>query len=313
MSLRSALNLVLEEYPAQSQYTFAGNDLASFIRTDLPKLVRQVVGSNERYEIRGSAGKGNWARCPWVAIFDRLVTTTAQEGYYVVYLPREDFSGIYLSLNQGVTTVRDRYGSSAKEALLVRSADYLAQLGTSADGLFTGPIDLATTYSASLASHYEAGNIAGIFYDAESLPTDNQLAKDLSRLLGLYADLVDKEVASSNHQTAEDDEDEHIEDLRNLRLHKRVERNRKLASQAKKVHGYTCQVCRFDFERHYGAIGHQFIEAHHLTPLSELRGKRLTLDPEKDFAVLCANCHRMIHRSDFVSDIEAFRGVCYRK
>jgi 5-methylcytosine-specific restriction enzyme A len=40
---------------------------------------------------------------------------------------------------------------------------------------------------------------------------------------------------------------------------------------------------------------------------SQLKGKRLALNPEHDFAVLCSNCHRMIHRSGYVSDVTAFR------
>ena len=42
------------------------------------------------------------------------------------------------------------------------------------------------------------------------------------------------------------------------------------------------------------------IEAHHLEPKSEIL-KKLELGEElsrneKDFAILCANCHRMIHK-----------------
>jgi HNH endonuclease len=49
------------------------------------------------------------------------------------------------------------------------------------------------------------------------------------------------------------------------------------------------------------------IEAHHLIPLSQLKGKRVALDPKNDVAVLCANCHRMVHRSGYVSDVDLFR------
>ena len=58
----------------------------------------------------------------------------------------------------------------------------------------------------------------------------------------------------------------------------------------------------------YGEIGEGFIEAHHLKPLHTLTGEKVALDPVKDFAVLCSNCHKMIHRSEFVSDVKEFRG-----
>jgi predicted HNH restriction endonuclease len=57
-----------------------------------------------------------------------------------------------------------------------------------------------------------------------------------------------------------------------------------------------CQVprCGFDFEMVYGELGTGFAEVHHLRPLSELvQPVSTTL---ADLAVICANCHRMIHR-----------------
>jgi 5-methylcytosine-specific restriction enzyme A len=55
-----------------------------------------------------------------------------------------------------------------------------------------------------------------------------------------------------------------------------------------------CEVCDFDFARTYGALGEGYIEVHHVTPL-HISGRRETkLD---DLACVCANCHRMCHRS----------------
>lgn len=90
-------------------------------------------------------------------------------------------------------------------------------------------------------------------------------------------------------------------------MHKQVERNKNLVSKVKSCLGFTCQACGLNFEEVYGSIGKGYIEAHHLVPLSQLERKQVALDPELDFAVLCSNCHRMIHRSDHVSDVVAFR------
>ena len=130
MSLNAALTLLLEEYPNATEQKFAGNLVAKFIRRDLPEAIEPVIGNKQRYIARGSAGQGNWARVQWAAVFDRLVTDTAQDGYYVVYLVKEDFSVIYISLNQGVTTIKAQYGTDAKKALHVRASDYLARIGT---------------------------------------------------------------------------------------------------------------------------------------------------------------------------------------
>jgi 5-methylcytosine-specific restriction protein A len=58
----------------------------------------------------------------------------------------------------------------------------------------------------------------------------------------------------------------------------------------------------FDFIKIYGDIAYNkqkepYIEAHHLIPLSELpEGKSVKYSIENDFKVLCANCHKMVHR-----------------
>jgi predicted HNH restriction endonuclease len=75
----------------------------------------------------------------------------------------------------------------------------------------------------------------------------------------------------------------------------RIERSSKAADCAKQFHGYVCQACGFDFEANWGAREREFIEAHHLIPRSTLpEGEPVPMDPAKDFALLCSNCHRMV-------------------
>lgn len=308
MSLNAALDLFLKEYPKAMNRPFAGNGVAEFIRKEVPAYLREAIGDNPRYVVTGSPGQGNWARAPWAAVFDRFVTESAQDGYYVVYLVKEDFSGVYLSLNQGVTAARKQYGAEAKSALKVRASDFLARLGPLTEGLQTGPIDLASTGAANLSAYYEAGAVCSRFYPTGALPEDPVLISDLQLFLNLYFVLVSRE--SQLYERADAEEDEiglGEEDLRKLREHKRIERNQKLARRAKQALGYVCSACGFDFRKKYGAIGQEFIEAHHLTPLADLKGQKLSLDPKRDFAVLCSNCHRMIHRTEFVDNVEEFR------
>ena len=95
-----------------------------------------------------------------------------------------------------------------------------------------------------------------------------------------------------------------------MRLHRRLERNPAAARAAKSWHGCRCQACGFDFEQAYGVLGSDFIEVHHLKPLSSLpRDQATVLNVVTDFAVLCANCHRMIHRLPDPSDLEALRKI----
>ena len=53
-----------------------------------------------------------------------------------------------------------------------------------------------------------------------------------------------------------------------------------------------CECCGFEFIDRYGPIGTGFIEGHHKIPIH--KGERIT--KEEDIALVCANCHRMLHR-----------------
>ncbi len=84
--------------------------------------------------------------------------------------------------------------------------------------------------------------------------------------------------------------------------HVRRERNPKLTRKKKEKFQdehegrLFCEVCAFDYERRYGERGRGFIEAHHTRALADLprKGTRIRLE---DLVLLCANCHRMIHRT----------------
>ncbi|WP_342647391.1 HNH endonuclease [Mucilaginibacter sp. CSA2-8R] len=54
-----------------------------------------------------------------------------------------------------------------------------------------------------------------------------------------------------------------------------------------------CACCDFDFLRTYGEHGLNFIEAHHIIPIGT-GVERITRI--EDLAMVCANCHRMLHR-----------------
>lgn len=70
-------------------------------------------------------------------------------------------------------------------------------------------------------------------------------------------------------------------------------RNAALIETRKGNSDYRCEVCGFRFADRYGKIGHDYIIAHHLVPLASKKGtSKTTLD---DIALLCANCHSMVH------------------
>lgn len=74
----------------------------------------------------------------------------------------------------------------------------------------------------------------------------------------------------------------------------KYERNAKLKKAAILYHGTKCMGCGFSFEEQYGAHGKGFIEIHHLKSLSSF-GAEHYVDPKEDIAVLCSNCHSIVH------------------
>ena len=61
-------------------------------------------------------------------------------------------------------------------------------------------------------------------------------------------------------------------------------------------------------ESRYGSIAAGMIEAHHVTPVSEL-GPDYVIDPLDDLVPLCPNCHAVAHRRNpplSVSEVKAF-------
>ena len=84
----------------------------------------------------------------------------------------------------------------------------------------------------------------------------------------------------------------------------RYERDRGNRKACIAHYGYVCQVCGMNFEQVYGELGKDYIEVHHLHPVSQ--GER-KVDPIKDLIPLCSNCHSMIHRQEDVSDWRGLR------
>ena len=313
MALKEAIERVLADYPTARAELFKGHKLAEFLRHDFPDVLRPLIkelsaADGSDYIVEGSAGQGQWVRCPWVAVFDPIVTDSAERGFYPVYLFREDFTGLYLTFNQGVTDVREQYKARVKEALKTRAADFRTRLGSDTRPFTTDAIDLRRSSSTNYSADYEAGNIVAKFYAAASVPDERVLKDDLRAMLALYDVLASSvgEAASTGVEPEEQD-NEFIENYAAFRLHRRIERNPVLAQKVKEIHGFKCAACSFEFQSEYPGIKkNKYIEAHHLVPVSSLKGTKISRNPKTDFVVLCPNSHRMIHRYPEPWDLAGF-------
>lgn len=310
MGLRTALETVMNGWASTCTEQYKKHPLASYIRTDSVREVEKALINRNGLTVEGSAGRGRWAAVPWLAVFDNVVTDSATHGYYVVYLFHAKGAAVHLSVNQGATATRAEFKKAAEEVLRERAAIARHRLADFSERLPITAIDLGST--AELPADYAAGHAMGVTYPAGALPTDEILAQDLNVAVAAYRALTFRGGVDQSPDT--DDEDisansaASLIELRRYRMHRRIERNYRAAKAAKKHHGTRCQACDLSFAERYGELGSGFIEAHHMRPIASLEeGAAVSYDIAKDFAVLCSNCHRMIHRTNNPADLEGFR------
>ena len=134
--------------------------------------------------------------------------------------------------------------------------------------------------------------------DAEVWDHFSQRADELTQI----ARSLRRVATTGESPVFEEEGEDEVEEGRILfRIHRTRERNprlrkRKIAAVLKGSGELACQVCGFNFAATYGdELGGGFIEVHHVTPLCELREGGTTR--MNDLAVVCSNCHRMLHRA----------------
>jgi hypothetical protein len=154
----------------------------------------ELVRAHPRVTVRASAGQGAWARIPWIALLHADAATSTRAGVYVIYLFREDMSGLYLTLNQGVTEPIERLGSVVGiTAVRTQAQDLRPRLrDLAAHGFDLEPaLDLRSTFPA--AQHYTASTIAHRVYALEAIPGDAELLADLQHAMHAYQRFVAKD------------------------------------------------------------------------------------------------------------------------
>lgn len=174
------------------------------VRQDIAGKIGEQLPGNI-YKVKGSVGAGRWTDVPWVAVFDRRITTSAQKGVYIVYLLNKDTKELFLTLNQGATDVAQGGGGSGKlaftgiatasnskttENLQDRACDIRNKIGQF-EGLKSDPINTGSKL-------YDAGCIYYVKYTLDSLPEDEKLYSDLQRFIDAYKAYYDMVFLASN-------------------------------------------------------------------------------------------------------------------
>jgi len=187
MDLKSIIDKMLDEYYiCRTSQAFAGNAMGEVFRKTIVGTIHSFPFIDQKkYLIKGSIGQGNWASVPWVCIFDRRVTTTAQQGVFIVYLLSEDGNTLFLTLNQGCTKLIETHGK--REAIRMMQ-DIAKEVRTvCAITRFTAENDIVLGNE-----YYEKGCIFYKAYSKGAVPDDQELLDDLEEMIRVYQQYHDE-------------------------------------------------------------------------------------------------------------------------
>jgi hypothetical protein len=240
------------------------NDKAyNLVLHSFPEVLKGITPYKEKFKFQGSRGVGRIPNAPWIAILDKSITESAEDGYYLVFLFSSDLEVMYLAIAFGTTEFRQRFGGGKKLYAELRKAAKRIQDRVQ-DGkenieklfgkkLFLEAIDLRTSKNEMRQKDYEASSIYSIRYDLKNLPEENELVADYQLMLGLYETITVKLSISTVEEL--------VDDLVELPSYKYVEA--KLFSprgiKSKKSTNKGGNVRRSDKSKKIGDAGEKFV------------------------------------------------------
>lgn len=308
--LAKQLSRLAVEYTYERAKPFTASGFGNFVRHDIAIEAKKILTfSPFEYKVKASVGQGVWASVPWLAFFDPLITETATQGFYVVYLINPDKQTIVLSMNQGTTAIYNDFGTSRGREVLRRRARDMADRVPEFAKLFSeDAIDLGS--EAGLPAGYEAGHSFGRTYSAGTI-TEEELQKDLHNMLLAYEALVNRGGITPSEVMQEEARGKDVEETRRYILSRRIERSPKVRKDVLKAKPAICECCGLDPKRDYGFNGRPQetpLDVHHVRPLRGLaEGETRRYRIPDDFMVLCPTCHRMLHKTDDPSNLLKLR------
>jgi hypothetical protein len=249
VDLRELLSRVGRTYDRALGQSSEAQLLLRGAKTSLADLVP------ENMLVEGSGGKGNAAIVPWISVFDLRETDTATRGMYLVYLFDADMKTVSLSLNQGITELKQRFGGPGCPGLSQARAVREAMDPATIAGL-DHTIDLRS--NAELPRAYEAGVMVAKTYDLAQLPTE--LRADLARFIDIYGyalevrdslrlstpDLIattrEVERPTPDGEFKPGNADDYVAEIPARTMHKRRDHEKVLTSYVRAVtaNGFTC-------------------------------------------------------------------------
>lgn len=301
-----------ESTPTPPRREVSGYDSYKYIVQDLPTEIESYSHKRStKYKYQGSINTGNMAKVPWICIFDKDITVSATKGYYIVFLFRADMKGGYLSLNQGFTQYKEKFGEPKGRKKAIDKAKFYQKILKSKFEINTTEIKLHS--STSLGKGYEAGNICSKYFPFEAFPNDDSFMVEIEKFKDLYQfikeDIIDRSVNTDGTEEEfqfeiQEGKEEHpspggvpIQGKGGGKSHQSWKRKRNRAFTALKDAKFKCEVKESHETFKSSKTEKPYMEAHHLIPMEKQGDFEYSIDISENIICLCPNCHRAFHNS----------------
>lgn len=201
--IRTAFSIILDTYLSVKTEGFSYQSSIHLQLQNITNGMNSIFVKNDfnMLIVDSSCGKGNWSYIPWISIIDKRRTTSTQRGIYIDILFKQDMSGFYLTLNQGVTEPF-RLGKKKGLAFLKDNAESIRQVlsDESKENLTRNGFRIDNNIFLSdkgLGKDYQPGIILHKYYGKNDTFSDETLTNDLEILSKIYINLPQDEQATN--------------------------------------------------------------------------------------------------------------------
>lgn len=187
------MQFILEQYN-QTRSSQPGIDKSSsvyeIIEKKLPFYISGLL-KDDKYIVDGSVGVGRWAEVPWIGIFNKNITTSAQKGFYICYLFGNNMESVYLTIIHSITkeTSGKSWGKDQIKSFVQQKRRNLKAHIPNLNTLVENNVfidDPTTLAKSARAQKYSESTIAYKEYAKDKIPSEESLINDLRLFIELY-------------------------------------------------------------------------------------------------------------------------------
>ena len=196
--LTECAKYLFDNYSQAAKGPFADSPIGDYIRNKIPqRFLETRLIDKAKYKVDASGGIGVWAQVPWIGVFRKEITESAQYGVYIVYLLSADGDSLFLTFNQGFTDIaKDKSAKETVEEMRKRASDCISKLNKRS---FRSDENISLGSNlTNRAEMYQKGTIFYKEYQKHNLPSEEILKHDLKDMLEIYEEYYEKIYKGNN-------------------------------------------------------------------------------------------------------------------